>query len=54
MPKFPFDGHYLKDKGIKDGVKIGRTLKLLEDEWLKNDFQISDQETSKIVNNQIN
>ncbi len=54
VPKFPFDGHYLKDKGIKDGVKIGKTLKLLEDEWLKNDFQISDQETSKIVNNQIN
>ncbi len=49
IPKFPFDGHYLKNKGVKDGVKIGRILKLLEKKWLENDFKISDQESLKII-----
>ena len=49
IPKFPFDGHYLKKKGITDGMKIGRILKLLEKKWLENDFKISNQESSKII-----
>ena len=49
IPKFPFDGYYLKKKGITDGMKIGRILRLLEKKWLENDFKISDQESSKII-----
>ena len=49
IPKFPFDGYYLKKKGITDGMKIGRILKLLEKKWLDNDFKISNQESSKII-----
>ena len=49
MPKFPFDGNYLKNRGIKEGALIGQVLKLLENEWLNNDFKIS--ETQNFANN---
>jgi tRNA nucleotidyltransferase/poly(A) polymerase len=49
LPKFPFDGEYLKNKGVKEGAIMGKILKMLEDEWIKNDFNISDQEILKII-----
>ena len=49
IPKFPFDGNYLKNNGIQEGVMIGKTLKLLENEWLNNDFQISEQKVLDII-----
>jgi len=54
LPKFPFDGNYLKDKGIEEGAKMGKVLKLLKNEWLSNDFRISDQKISQIINNHNN
>ena len=54
LPKFPFDGNYLKVKGIKEGKIMGKTLKLLENEWLNNDCKISDQKISKIIYDQKN
>ena len=54
LPKFPYDGNYLKNKGIKEGKIIGKTLKLLEADWVKNDFKISDQTKLKIINSQTN
>ena len=50
LPRFPFDGNYLKNQGIKEGKILGKTLKLLEDEWIANDFKIPDQKLSKIIN----
>ena len=49
MPKFSFDGNYLKKKGMKEGALIGRTLKLIEKEWLDNEFQISEKRGLKII-----
>ena len=43
IPKFAFD-EYLKEKGMSEGVLIGKTLKLIEEEWLKMtlEFQIKE------------
>jgi tRNA nucleotidyltransferase/poly(A) polymerase len=54
LPQFPFDGNYLKDKGIKEGKSVGETLKLIQDEWLNNGFKISNQRISEIIDNQKN
>ena len=52
VPKFPFDGNYLKKRGIKEGEVLGRTLKLLENDWIENNFQISEQKIAKIIQDQ--
>jgi len=49
IPKFSFDGNYLKEKGMKEGALIGKTLKLIEDEWLDNDFRISNERVLEII-----
>ena len=49
MPKLSFDGNYLKEKGMKEGASIGKTLKLIEKEWLDNEFQISEKRVLKII-----
>lgn len=54
IPIFPYDGNYLKKKGIEEGVVIGKTLKLIESEWINNDFNISQKQISKIIEKQIN
>jgi poly(A) polymerase len=50
LPKFPFDGNYLKNKGIKEGAAMGKVLKLLENDWIENSFNISEERISKIIN----
>ncbi len=52
IPKFSFDGNYLKEKGMKEGTLIGKTLKLIENEWLDNNFNISDKRVLKIIKDQ--
>ena len=42
-------GNYLKEKGMKEGALIGKTLKLIEKEWLDNEFQISEKRVLKII-----
>ena len=54
IPIFKYDGEYLKKKGMREGALIGRTLKLIEKEWINNKFQISDQTVDKIVKSQKN
>ena len=49
VPKFPYDGNFLKDKGMKEGALIGKTLKLIEKEWLDNNFKISEDKVLKII-----
>ena len=52
IPKFSFDGNYLKEKGMKEGALIGKTLKLIEREWLDNNFKVSDKRVLKIIKEQ--
>ncbi len=47
--KLPFDGKFLVQKGMKEGLMLGKTLKSIESEWLKNNFQISEQRVSEII-----
>jgi poly(A) polymerase len=54
LPKFPIDGNYLKNKGIEEGILMGKTLKLLKQEWLDNDFKISDKRILEIIDVQNN
>ncbi len=49
IPKLPFDGNFLKKNGMKEGTLIGKTLKMIEQEWLDNDFQISETRVVKII-----
>ena len=54
IPKLIYDGSYLKEKGMKEGAIIGKTLKLIENEWLNNDFKISNQRVVEIIRSQNN
>ena len=49
IPLFPFDGKYLKKRGMKEGAIMGKTLVMLQNEWVNNGFKISDQRISKII-----
>ena len=53
IPHFPFDGNFLKKRGMQEGSLIGKTLKALENEWLKNNFEISDDKVEKIIKSQL-
>ena len=40
IPKFPISGDYLKKHGFKTGKELGKKLKLLEEQWINNNFII--------------
>ena len=47
--KLPVDGKYLMDNGMKQGSQMGKVLKKIEEEWIKNDFQISKDQMKEII-----
>jgi len=47
--KFFIDGKYLMENGMKQGSLIGKVLKEIEIEWIKNDFKISRDRIKKII-----
>ena len=47
--KFPVDGRYLMDNGMKQGSQIGKVLKKIEEEWIKNNFKISEDQMKEII-----
>ena len=49
IPKFQIDGEYLKQNGMKEGQSIGRVLKTIENEWIKNSFKISDDRIKELI-----
>ena len=51
VPKFPISGEYLKMHGYKPGPKLGRKLKSLENEWLKNNFILDKKFLEKSLKN---
>ena len=49
VPKFPFDGEFLKKRGFIEGKKIGLALKELENDWVKNNFSLSEDNINTIL-----
>ena len=46
---FPIDGKYLMQNGMKEGSALGKVLKIIEDEWIRNDFRISKNRIKEII-----
>ncbi len=52
MPKLPITGDDLiKNFGIPEGKKVGEKLKEIENIWINNNFNISDKNLKKILEN---
>ena len=49
VPVFPINGEYLKQKGMKEGQSLGKVLKILEKEWINNNFKISNERIEEII-----
>ena len=50
VPKFPISGDYLKQHGYESGQELGKKLKLLEEEWIKNNFVLDKKLLEKSLN----
>ena len=46
---FPIDGKYLIQNGMKEGFALGKVLKIVEAEWIANDFNISKNRVKEII-----
>ena len=52
IPKMPIGADTLMTKfKIPEGKQLGTKLKIIEEEWVKNNFKISDKQITYIVNN---
>ena len=52
IPKMPVSAELLMKKyEIPEGKQLGQKLRIIENEWVKNNFRISEQQVDKIVNN---
>ena len=49
IPQFPISGDYLKEHGYKTGELMGKKLKSLEDEWIKNNFVMEKKMLKKSI-----
>tara|TARA_B100000886_G_scaffold306816_1_gene239406 strand:- start:1801 stop:3063 length:1263 start_codon:yes stop_codon:yes gene_type:complete len=49
IPKFPINGDSLKKQGMQEGQLLGKVLKILEREWIKNNFKISEDKIKEII-----
>ena len=52
--KLPVDGKYLMDNGMKQGSQMGKVLKKIEEEWIKNNFKISEDQMKEIIRLHLN
>jgi len=51
-PVMPVSADFLMKKyELKEGRELGQKLKEIEDEWVKNNFKISEKEVESIINN---
>jgi len=46
---FPINGKYLIQNGMKEGSALGKVLKIIEDDWIANDFKISKDRVKEII-----
>ena len=37
------------NKGMREGVLLGKVLRKIEEEWMKNNFKISDDRVQEII-----
>ena len=52
VPNFPINANMLMTKyNIPEGKTLGNKLKLIEETWVDNKFQISDKQIQKIIKN---
>jgi tRNA nucleotidyltransferase/poly(A) polymerase len=52
IPVMPFKANTLMEKfNIPEGKELGNKLKMIENVWSNNNFQISEKEVQKIINN---
>ena len=50
VPNLPIDANMLMTKyNIPEGKTLGNKLKLIEETWVDNKFQISDKQIQKII-----
>ena len=54
IPKFPISGKYLKEHGYKSGESLGKKLKELEEEWIKNNFLFDEKILKKSLDKREN
>ena len=47
--KFKIDGKYLIDNGMQQGAIIGKVLKKVEEEWIRNNFKITKNRIQEII-----
>tara|TARA_B100000963_G_scaffold65301_1_gene53472 strand:- start:111 stop:488 length:378 start_codon:yes stop_codon:yes gene_type:complete len=47
--KFDIDGKYLMNRGMREGVLLGKVLRKIEEEWMQNNFKISDDRVQEII-----
>ena len=47
--KFPINGKYLMENGMQQGSQMGKVLKKIEEKWIKNNFQISEEQMKEII-----
>jgi len=52
--KFPVDGKFLIKNGMKEGANFGEVLKLIEKEWVKNNFTISKNRIVELIKLNLN
>ena len=51
--EFNIDGKYLMNNGMQQGAQIGKVLKKIEEEWIKNNFKISKDQIQNIIRSQL-
>ena len=49
IPKFPIDGEFLKQNGLREGKTLGKILKKIEKEWIDNSFKISNERIKELI-----
>ena len=47
--KFNINGKYLIDNGMQRGVTMGKALKKIEEEWIRNNFKITKNQVQEII-----
>ena len=52
--KFNIDGKYLIENGMQQGSLVGKALKEIEEEWIKNNFQITKERVKEIIHSYAN
>jgi len=50
LPSFPIGANMIMTKyNIPEGKTLGKKLKLIEETWVQNSFQISEKQIKKII-----